>query len=123
MWVISVGVLMRESDLTPDLRSLGVYQPEELIGVGDSVIIDPLGNIVAGPASGNETILYAEAPAQAALLARRGFDAVGHYGRGDIFSLALHGVPIPLEINAPVSMAAMSDHIWRVCPDEGREQI
>lgn len=118
MWVISVGVLMRESDLTPDLRSLGVYQPDELIGVGDSVIVDPLGTIVAGPAHGSETILYAEAPAQAALLARRGFDAVGHYGRADIFSLALHGLSIPLEINAPLSLASMSDHIWRVCPHE-----
>jgi nitrilase len=121
MWVISVGVLMRETDLTPDLRSLGVYQPEELIGVGDSVIVDPLGNIIAGPAHGDETILYAEAPSQAAVLARRGFDAVGHYGRGDIFSLTLHGVHIPLEINAPVSMSSMSDHIWNVCLDEERE--
>ena len=114
---------MRESDLTPDLCSTGVYESGELINPGDSVIVDPLGNIVAGPAHGNETILYAEAPAQAALYARRGFDAVGHYGRGDIFSLALHGVSIPLEINAPVPMAAMSDHIWRVCPDEEREQL
>jgi hypothetical protein len=62
---------------------------------------------------GSETILYAEAPAQATLLARRGFDAVGHYGRGDIFSLSLHGVPIPLEINAPMSMSSMGDHIWK----------
>ena len=113
MWVISVGALMRESDLTADLRSLGAYESGELVNPGDSVIVDPLGNIVAGPAHGDETILYAEASAQAALLARRGFDAVGHYGRGDIFSLALHGVPIPLEINAPVSMASMSDHIWK----------
>ena len=118
MWVISVGALMRESDLTPDLRSLGVYESGELINPGDSVIVDPLGNIVAGLAHGSETILYAEAPAQAALLARRGFDAVGHYGRGDIFSLSLHGVSIPLEINAPVSMDSMSDHIWRVCQGE-----
>jgi nitrilase len=123
MWVVSVGALMRESDLKPDLRSLGVYESGELINPGDSVIVDPLGNIVAGPAHGSETILYAEAPAQASLFARRGFDAVGHYGRADIFSLALHGVPIPLEINAPVSMAAMSDHIWRVCADEEREQL
>ena len=123
MWVISVGVLMRETDLTPDLRALGVYSPEELISPGDSVIVDPLGNIVAGPAHGSETILYAEAPAQATLTARRGFDAVGHYGRGDIFSLALHGVPIPLEVNAPVPMSAISDHIWKPCPNEEKENI
>lgn len=113
MWVISVGVLMRETDLTPDLRATGVYQSDELISPGDSIIVDPLGNVVAGPARGSETILYAEAPSQAALMARRGFDAVGHYGRGDIFSLTLHGVHIPLEINEPMSMTSMSDHIWK----------
>jgi nitrilase len=120
MWVISVGVLMRETDLTPDLRATGVYQSDELISPGDSIIVDPLGNVVAGPARGSETILYAEAPSQAALMARRGFDAVGHYGRGDIFSLTLHGVPIPLEINEPMSMTSMSDHIWKPthCPNQ-----
>ncbi len=122
-WEISVGVLMRETDLTPDLRALGIYQLDELIGPGDSVIVDPLGNIVAGPAHGSETILYADAPAEATLTARRGFDAVGHYGRGDIFSLTLRGVPIPLEINAPLSMSSMSDHIWKPCPGEERENI
>lgn len=112
MWVISVGVLMRERDLTPDLRALGVYQPEELISPGDSVIVDPLGTVVAGPAHGSETMLYSDAPAQAALLARRGFDAVGHYGRGDLFSLALRGIPIPLEIGTATPIAAMNNEIW-----------
>ena len=113
MWVISVGVLMREADLTQDLRALGVYESGELIASGDSIIVDPLGNIVAGPVHGSETILYADASPQATLVARRGFDAVGHYGRGDLFSLTLRGVPIPLEINSPVSMSSMSDHIWK----------
>ncbi len=113
MWVISAGVLMRETDLTPDLRDLGVYQSGELISPGDSIIVDPLGNVVAGPVHGTETILYADAPSHAALIARRGFDAVGHYGRGDIFSLTLHGVPIPLELNAPAPMTSMSNHIWK----------
>ncbi len=65
----------------------------------------------------------AESIAEAGLLARRGFDAVGHFGRGDIFSLSLHGVSIPLEINAPVSMTGMSDQIWGVCADKESEQV
>ena len=114
MWVISVGVLVRETDLTQELRDLGVYQPGEMISPGDSVIVDPLGNIVAGPVHGTETIIYADAAYTDALIARRGFDAVGHYGRGDLFSLTLNGVTIPLELNEPASMVSMSDHIWRV---------
>jgi hypothetical protein len=91
-----------------------VYAPDELAGPGDSVIVDPLGAIVAGPAHGEEALLYAEAPASAALLARRGFDPVGHYGRGDVFALQVHGVSLPLELNAPPALDALGDHIWRV---------
>ncbi len=114
MWVVSVGVLLRETDLPRDLAALGIYAPGELISPGDSVIVDPLGNIVAGPAHGTETILLADAVPAQALLARRGFDAVGHYGRADVFSFAVKGVTIPLEIgdNSPIDQ--IPDHIWQV---------
>jgi nitrilase len=115
VWVVSTGVFQRESDLTPALRATNVYRPDELIGPGDSVIVDPFGNVVAGPAHGVETILYAEAPASAALHARRGFDAVGHYGRTDIFTLGLYGVNL---LHSPLDLAGMPDHTWHV-PDQG----
>ena len=111
VWVVSTGVFQRESDFTPTLRATNVYQPDELIGPGDSVIVDPFGNVVAGPAHGVETILYAEAPASAALHARRGFDAVGHYGRTDLFTLGLHGVNL---LQSPLDLTGMPDHTWRV---------
>jgi hypothetical protein len=114
MWVVSVGVLLRESDLPRDLAQLGVYQPDELIAPGDSVIVDPLGRVVAGPAHGMETILYAEADPQEALYARRGFDAVGHYGRADLFELRVAGTTVSLEIGDHRPLEALSDHIWQV---------
>ncbi|HEU5367983.1 MAG TPA: carbon-nitrogen hydrolase family protein [Ktedonobacterales bacterium] len=114
MWVISVGILMRESDLLGDLAALGVYKPGEVINVGDSVIVDPLGKIVAGPAHGEETMLLAGAEPAQALLARRGFDAVGHYGRGDVFDLAVEGVAIPLQVGDSSPMERMPDTLWRV---------
>lgn len=120
MWVVSVGILLREADLPRDLASLGVYEHEELISPGDSVIVDPLGNIVAGPAHGMETMLLADADPAQALLARRGFDAVGHYGRGDVFDLFVAGVPVPLQIGDLSPMAQMPDIVWRV-PDERHE--
>jgi nitrilase len=114
MWVIGVGILLREADLPGDLAALGVYEPGELINVGDSVIVDPLGKIAAGPAHGTETMLLADADPAQALLARRGFDAVGHYGRGDVFSLAVEGVSIPLQIGDSSPVESMPDTIWHV---------
>ncbi|HLV98898.1 MAG TPA: carbon-nitrogen hydrolase family protein [Ktedonobacterales bacterium] len=126
MWVISVGILFGEADLPRDLAALGVYEPGALINPGDSVIIDPLGKIVAGPAHGTETILLADADPAQALLARRGFDAVGHYGRGDVFDLTVEGVRVPLQIGDCSPMEHMPDTIWRVAdarqPSTSREE-
>ena len=48
------------------------------------------------------------------LYAKRTFDAVGHYGRSDLFGLTLRGVEIPLTIGEESPMVQMSDHVWRV---------
>ena len=54
---------------------------------GNSVIVDPTGKILAGPARHEETILYAGVDLAAVRAARRFFDPVGHYSRPDIFQL------------------------------------
>ena len=76
--------------------------------------MNPNSEIVAGPAQGVETILYAEAEMAETLYAKRTFDAVGHYGRSDLFGLTLRGIDIPLSIGEESPMAKMSDHVWRV---------
>jgi len=54
---------------------------------GNSVIVDPTGKILAGPARHEETILYADVDLAAVRAARRFFDPVGHYNRPGIFQL------------------------------------
>ncbi len=49
---------------------------------GDSVVIDPRGEILAGPASG-ETMIVADCPLVALRMAKVGFDCTGHSARGD----------------------------------------
>src|SRR5579864_2344609 len=61
-----------------------------------------------------ETILYAEADMAETLYAKRAFDAVGHYGRSELFGLTLRGVEIPLQIGDSSPMTQMSNHVWRV---------
>jgi nitrilase len=114
MWVISVGCLVRESDLPPDVAALGLVEKGSVVNQGGSAIVSPNCEIVAGPAHGIETILYAEAEMVETLNAKRTFDAVGHYGRGDLFGLTLRGVDIPLEIGDSSPMSHLSDHVWRV---------
>ena len=56
---------------------------EELLS-GSSVIADPWGNLLAGPVTGQEAILYADCDTGAIIAARRVFDVAGHYCRPDI---------------------------------------
>jgi len=57
---------------------------------GGSVIVDPLGTLLAGPVYGEETILTAEIRPEAVIEAKFDLDVVGHYARPDIFQLLVN---------------------------------
>jgi nitrilase len=54
---------------------------------GNSVIVGPNGDLLAGPARHEEAILTADIDITAVHAARRYFDPAGHYHRPDIFQL------------------------------------
>lgn len=56
---------------------------------GDSYIIDPRGEIIAGPANGEE-ILIADGSMETVSAAKIACDVGGHYSRPDIFQLAIN---------------------------------
>lgn len=56
---------------------------------GDSCIIDPRGEVIAGPAQGEE-ILIAEGSGEAIRAAKACFDVAGHYSRPDLFQLVVN---------------------------------
>ena len=60
---------------------------------GNSVIVDPNGELLAGPARHEETILTADLDLDAVRAARRKFDPVGHYNRPDVFRLTVDNRP------------------------------
>ncbi|TQV84856.1 carbon-nitrogen hydrolase family protein [Aliikangiella coralliicola] len=54
---------------------------------GGSVIVSPMGEVLAGPIYGEEKLLSAEINLDDVIKARYDFDASGHYSRPDIFKL------------------------------------
>ncbi|HRK53273.1 MAG TPA: carbon-nitrogen hydrolase family protein [Cyclobacteriaceae bacterium] len=52
---------------------------------GGSVIISPLGKVLAGPLFNEEGILYADIDHREIIKSKMDFDVIGHYNRPDIF--------------------------------------
>ena len=73
------------------------------INPGGSVIVDPDGKILAGPATEAESILYADIRADELVGPRWQLDIAGHYARPDVFELIVHRRPRPMirEVTAP----------------------
>jgi nitrilase len=58
----------------------------EVFGDGGAAIVEPTGELIAGPLYGEEGMLVADCDLRRGLYAKRSFDAVGHYSRGDVLA-------------------------------------
>ncbi|GAB7528270.1 nitrilase [Pseudomonas sp. 3A(2025)] len=56
---------------------------------GGSMIVGPLGDVLAGPLKGEAGLLTAEVDTDELIKARYDFDVVGHYSRPDVFELTV----------------------------------
>ena len=91
MFVIGCCTALRMSDI-PDRYEFKKFYPEgkDWINPGNSCIIDPKGNYLAGPVKASEEILYAEIDYRLIAAAKRVFDAAGHYARPDVFRFSVN---------------------------------
>ena len=85
--------LISACQVQPSPKVLGIDVPhwdaDRPLIQGNSVIIDPLGNILAGPLKHETGLLTARIDLAELTRARYDFDVVGHYARPDIFTLTV----------------------------------
>lgn len=94
-FVLTACQVLRRGDFPAIVRvSLGSGADSLLIR-GGSVIVNPLGRVLAGPVFGEETILTADLDLGDIARGKMDFDVVGHYARPDVFQLTVNEAPAP----------------------------
>jgi len=73
-----------------------IPDPDKVMIAGGSVIISPLGRILAGPLRGKEDIITANLDMDDIPRKKFDLDVVGHYARNDIFQLKVNAPHPPL---------------------------
>lgn len=93
LFIISSCMALKMDDI-PDSYDFKKLYPDgrEWINVGNSAIIAPNGQVLAGPLEAEEGVLYAEIDLDQVIKAKRMFDAVGHYSRPDVFTFNVKNI-------------------------------
>jgi nitrilase len=93
VYVIGCCIAMRKDDI-PDrysaMKQKFYAEADEWINIGDSAIVNPEGEFIAGPVRKQEEILYAEIDPRMMQGPKWMLDVAGHYARPDVFQLTVH---------------------------------
>ncbi|HET9421809.1 MAG TPA: carbon-nitrogen hydrolase family protein [Nocardioides sp.] len=83
VFVVSVPQYIHASAF-PDDFPMPLPEGVDVFGRGGACIVDPNGRVIAGPLYDEEGLVTADCDLSVALAAKRYFDVVGHYSRGDV---------------------------------------
>ena len=89
-FVLSANQFMRRDNAPADFKPVQGDTPQTVLINGGSMIVSPLGEVLAGPAFGEETILYADLDPDEIIRGKMDFDVSGHYARADVFMLEVN---------------------------------
>ena len=94
-FVLSANQFARRSDYPKDYPGNLPSDPNAIVTRGGSCIVNPLGQLIAGPVYDEEAILTADIDLAEVVRGKFDFDVVGHYARPDVFHLRVNELPGP----------------------------
>ena len=95
-FVLAACQYARREDYPDDYASvIPADDADEPLIRGGSVIVDPMGQVLAGPVYGQECVLFADVDLDRRVRSHLDLDVVGHYARPDVFQLLVDDAPKP----------------------------
>jgi len=85
-FVLTANQVAQAKDLSPSFATT-YAEGDQIVCRGASVIVNPFGEVLAGPLLDEEGLLVADLDLDDVTRGRYDFDAAGHYSRPDIFTL------------------------------------
>jgi len=92
-FVLSSNQFARRRDYPADYPGDFPADPDTIVTRGGSCIVNPLGELVAGPVYDEECILTADLDLDDVVRGKFDLDTVGHYARPDVFELVVNERP------------------------------
>jgi nitrilase len=105
-YVIGVCMALHRDDIPDRYEFKERYGDRTWINPGDSAIVGPDGEFLAGPAHEEQTILYAEIDMPQLERSKWMLDVAGHYARPDVFQLTVNRIANPM-INVSAAAGAL----------------
>jgi nitrilase len=91
-FVLGCNQFFTKSMVPERFTALVEEEPENMCR-GGSVIVSPLGKVIAGPLFDRPGVLIAELDLEEIILSKLDFDVIGHYARNDIFQFKVPDQP------------------------------
>jgi len=88
-FVLSACQYLQRWQCPDDYQAIQGEAPDTVLINGGSVIVSPLGEVLAGPLRGSAGLLVAEIDEAEVIRGKFDLDVVGHYGRPDVFRLVV----------------------------------
>jgi len=92
-FVLSACQYLTRADCPDEYDAVQGNDPATVLMRGGSVIINPLGEVLAGPAAEGKTILMADLDPAEIARGKYDFDVTGNYSRPDVFQLRVNQSP------------------------------
>ncbi|MBV1829956.1 carbon-nitrogen hydrolase family protein [Komagataeibacter sp. AV436] len=109
-FVLSACQYMTRADAPEQYECHQGNNPETVLIRGGSVIVNPLGEIIAGPVYDREAIITADIDLDDVIRGKYDLDIAGHYARPDVFSLHINDAARrPVSFSEPVSALSLSE--------------